>query len=154
MSHSRFCLQNSRNKWCPSFSLTYLSASILYPQEARICSVHWWQRSRIMGNSEETKRSRTMRLTSQRDLRNFLWTFYRRNFSWRKRSSGSADVVAIAEEEMTFQLFETPAHRFFKLTAMCRNEEQSFSQGTNPGKTRIFGNNTSGEMKLLARNKP
>jgi len=55
---------------------------------------------------------------------------------------------------MTFQSFETPAHRFFKLTAMFGNEEQCFSQGINPRKMRTFGNNTSGEMRLLARNKP
>jgi len=55
---------------------------------------------------------------------------------------------------MTFQSFETPAHRFFKLTATLRNEEQCFSQGTNPRKTRTSGNNTSGEMTFLARNKP
>lgn len=55
---------------------------------------------------------------------------------------------------MTFQLFEIPAHRFFKLTAVFRNEEQCFSQGTNPRKTRTFGNNTSGELRLLAGNKP
>jgi hypothetical protein len=37
---------------------------------------------------------------------------------------------------------------------MFRNKEQCFSQGTNPRKMRTFGNNTSGEMRLLARNKP
>jgi len=54
---------------------------------------------------------------------------------------------------MTFQSFETTAHRFFKLTALFRNEEKCFNQGTNPRKIRTFGNNTSGEMRLLARNK-
>jgi hypothetical protein len=55
---------------------------------------------------------------------------------------------------MTFQSSETTTHRFFKLTALFRNEEECFSQGTNPRKIRTFGNLTSGEMRLLARNKP
>jgi hypothetical protein len=37
---------------------------------------------------------------------------------------------------------------------MFRNEEKHFCQGTNPRKMRTFGNNTSGEMRLLAGNKP